>query len=183
MIATCHTYHHVTIMNKQQNIPKLLTTDVYIHISCKCDTNRAGHFTLDAYASRPVACVSFWMPDFSEFVEIIFLLYGYSYLNQSSHYQPRVLVHIHLRWVHFDQKCLAARSSWGKNESDAHQYDEWYISSDSHHSSYKGVYSVLPSKPWNIGCDLLKFVRGTKMSKNKINWRISAVQNHGCNGD
>ena len=28
----------------------------YINISCKCDTNRAGHFTLDAYASRPVAC-------------------------------------------------------------------------------------------------------------------------------
>ena len=28
----------------------------YIYISCKCDTNRAGHFTFDAYASRPVAC-------------------------------------------------------------------------------------------------------------------------------
>ena len=25
-------------------------------ISCKCDTNRAGHFTIDAHASRPVAC-------------------------------------------------------------------------------------------------------------------------------
>ena len=34
---------------------------IYIHISCKCDTNRAGHFTLDAYASRPVAC-SFLTP-------------------------------------------------------------------------------------------------------------------------
>ena len=32
---------------------------IYINISCKCDTNRAGHFTLDAYASRPVACVFF----------------------------------------------------------------------------------------------------------------------------
>ena len=30
-------------------------TYIYIHISCKCDTNRVGHFTLDAYASRPVA--------------------------------------------------------------------------------------------------------------------------------
>ena len=30
---------------------------IYINISCKCDTNRAGHFTLDAYASRPVACI------------------------------------------------------------------------------------------------------------------------------
>ena len=29
---------------------------IYIYISCKCDTNRAGHFTFDAYASRPVAC-------------------------------------------------------------------------------------------------------------------------------
>ena len=28
---------------------------IYINISCKCDTNRAGHLTLDAYASRPVA--------------------------------------------------------------------------------------------------------------------------------
>ena len=26
-------------------------------MSCKCDTNHAGHFTLDAHASRPVACV------------------------------------------------------------------------------------------------------------------------------
>ena len=26
-------------------------------MSCKCDTNRAGHFTLDAHASRPVACI------------------------------------------------------------------------------------------------------------------------------
>ena len=29
---------------------------IYINMSCKCDTNRAGHLTLDAYASRPVAC-------------------------------------------------------------------------------------------------------------------------------
>ena len=33
---------------------------IYIHISCKCDTNRAGHFTLDAHASRPVACLFEW---------------------------------------------------------------------------------------------------------------------------
>ena len=44
-------------MNKQQNKQKLKTTHIYIHISCKCDTNRAGHFTLDAHASRPVACL------------------------------------------------------------------------------------------------------------------------------
>ena len=30
---------------------------IYIHILCKCDTNCAGHFTLDAYALRPVACI------------------------------------------------------------------------------------------------------------------------------
>ena len=35
---------------------------IYIYISCKCDTNRAGHFTFDAYASRPVACYSRLMP-------------------------------------------------------------------------------------------------------------------------
>ena len=34
----------------------LYRTATLINISCKCDTNRAGHFTLDAYASRPVAC-------------------------------------------------------------------------------------------------------------------------------
>ena len=33
---------------------------IYVNISCKCDTNRAGHLTLDAYASRPVACVKLW---------------------------------------------------------------------------------------------------------------------------
>ena len=41
-------------MNNQQNKQKLWTTHIYI--SCKCDTNRAEHFTLDAHASRPVAC-------------------------------------------------------------------------------------------------------------------------------
>ena len=47
-------------MNKQQNKQKLQTTHIYINISCKCDTNRAGHFTLDAYASRPVAWLFHW---------------------------------------------------------------------------------------------------------------------------
>ena len=27
-----------------------------IYVSCQCDTNCAGHLTLDAHASRPVAC-------------------------------------------------------------------------------------------------------------------------------
>ena len=29
-------------------------------ILCQCDTNSAGHFTLDAHASRPVACYWNW---------------------------------------------------------------------------------------------------------------------------
>ena len=59
-----HTHHQVTVMNKQQKKQRLYTTHIYIyiHISCKCDTNRAGHFTLDAHASRPVACVCILMP-------------------------------------------------------------------------------------------------------------------------
>ena len=61
-----HTYHQVTVMNKQQKKQRLSITHIYlyiyiyIHISCKCDTNRAGHFTLDAHASRPVACPLLW---------------------------------------------------------------------------------------------------------------------------
>ena len=35
---------------------QLIYIYIYINISCKCDTNRAGHLNLDAYASRPVAC-------------------------------------------------------------------------------------------------------------------------------
>ena len=52
-----HTYHQVTVMNKKKKkkgYKQLIY--IYIHISCKCDTNCAGHFTLDAHASRPVAC-------------------------------------------------------------------------------------------------------------------------------
>ena len=30
----------------------------FARILCQCDTNRAGHFTLDAHASRPFACVN-----------------------------------------------------------------------------------------------------------------------------
>ena len=55
-------------MNKQQNKQKLWTTHIYIYISCKCDTNRAGHFTLDAYASRPVACSTIWHDNMKQFL-------------------------------------------------------------------------------------------------------------------
>ena len=52
-----HTYHQVTVMNKQKKTKAINNSYIYIHISCKCDTNCAGHFTLDAHASRPVACI------------------------------------------------------------------------------------------------------------------------------
>ena len=57
-----HTYHQVTVMNKQQKKQKKAINNsyIYIHISCKCDTNCAGHFTLDAHASRPVACLNYF---------------------------------------------------------------------------------------------------------------------------
>ena len=60
----CHLPHNTPHIpsryNNEQTTKQTKTINnsyIYIHISCKCDTNRAGHFTLDAYASRPVACV------------------------------------------------------------------------------------------------------------------------------
>ena len=58
----CHLQHNTPNIpsryNNEQTTKqtKAIKTHIYINISCKCDTNRAGHFTLDAYASRPVAC-------------------------------------------------------------------------------------------------------------------------------
>ena len=63
-------------MNKQQNKQKLETTHIYIHISCKCDTNRAGHFTLDAHASRPVACVVVLRSSTPEIYSLLVHLYS-----------------------------------------------------------------------------------------------------------
>ena len=51
-IAWRYNYEQTTKQTKAIN-----NSYIYINISCKCDTNRAGHLTLDAYASRPVACV------------------------------------------------------------------------------------------------------------------------------
>ena len=78
-------------------------------------------------------------------------------------YQSRVLTN--LNWVHFDRKCCADRSRWDENGSAARQCQEWYISSDFYRYSSQSVKPVLPDTPWNVGCDLLKFVCGTKMSK------------------
>ena len=79
-----------------------------------------------------------------------------SYFNQLFHHQPRLLEN--LRWVHFDQKCLAVNSQWGGNGPDARQYEKWYISSNFHHYASEGINNVLPGAPWNVGCDLSKFV-------------------------
>ena len=54
------TNHHPTPSPPTPPPPPPYKQLIYIHISCKCDTNRAGHFTLGAHASRPVACL--WQP-------------------------------------------------------------------------------------------------------------------------
>ena len=53
-IAWRYNYEQTTKQTKAIN-----NSYIYINISCKCDTNRAGHLTLDAYASRPVACLTY----------------------------------------------------------------------------------------------------------------------------
>ena len=55
--ATCpHNTPHIPSCYINEQTTKQKSINSYIHISCKCDTNHAGHFTLDAHASRPVAC-------------------------------------------------------------------------------------------------------------------------------
>ena len=61
----CHLWHNTPNIpsrynNEQTTKQTKAINNSYIYISCKCDTNRAGHFTLDAYASRPVACSLLW---------------------------------------------------------------------------------------------------------------------------
>ena len=62
MIATCplKTPHIPSSYSNEQTTKETQAINnsyIYIHISCKWDTNRAGLFTLDAHASRPVACI------------------------------------------------------------------------------------------------------------------------------
>ena len=58
----CHLSHNTPHIpsrynNEQTTKQTKAINNSYIYkYLCKCDTNRAGHFTLDAYASRPVAC-------------------------------------------------------------------------------------------------------------------------------
>ena len=59
----CHLPHNTPNIpsrynNEQTTKQTKAINNSYIYISCKCDTNRAGHFTFDAYASRPVACTT-----------------------------------------------------------------------------------------------------------------------------
>ena len=42
-------------------------------------------------------------------------------------------------WVHFDKKCFAVKSRWGKNGSHARQYETWYISFDFYHHSSESL--------------------------------------------
>ena len=65
LIATCplKTPHIPSSYSNEQTTKEAKAINnsyIYIHISCKCDTNRAGHFTLDVHASRPVACNTYW---------------------------------------------------------------------------------------------------------------------------
>ena len=65
--ATCshNTPHIPSCYNNEQTTKQTKAINnsyVYIHISCKCDTNRVEYFTLDAHASRPVACATIWCP-------------------------------------------------------------------------------------------------------------------------
>ena len=61
-LPTQYTTHTITLQqwtNNKTNKSYKQLIYIYIHISCKYDTNRAGHFTLDAHASIPVACFPF----------------------------------------------------------------------------------------------------------------------------
>ena len=70
LFLDCHLPHNTPHIPSRYNNEqtkkqtKALKKLIYIHISCKCDTNCAGHFTLDAYASRPVACIPPWVTPF-----------------------------------------------------------------------------------------------------------------------
>ena len=62
-LATQYTTYIPSRYNNEQTTKQTKAINnsyIYINISCKCDTNRAGHLTLDAYASRPVACCLLW---------------------------------------------------------------------------------------------------------------------------
>ena len=64
-LATQYTTYIPSRYNNEQTTKQTKAINnsyIYINISCKYDTNRAGHLTLDAYASRPVACFNILRP-------------------------------------------------------------------------------------------------------------------------
>ena len=63
-LPTQYTTHTIKLQQWRNNktIKSYKQLIYFLHISCKCDTNRAGHFTLDAHASRPVACLGLVKP-------------------------------------------------------------------------------------------------------------------------
>ena len=66
LFLDCHLPHNTPHIpsrynNEQATTKKSYKQLIYRHISCKCDTNRAGHFTLDTHASRPVAWCPYWV--------------------------------------------------------------------------------------------------------------------------
>ena len=97
-----------------------------------------------------------------EYPSSLIWLYGLSYSNLPFYYL----------------KCLVPRSRRGKNGRDARQSKEWYISCNFYHYSSERFNPMIPGTPWDVGCDLLNFVCGTNMSKRKIYWRISSIQNY-----
>ena len=82
-------------------------------------------------------------------------------------------------WPGAPRRQTATRYMWQRTWSSP-IWTWWrkYISPDFHHNSSKSVNPALPPTTWNVCCDLLKHVCGTKMLHRKINWHISAIQNH-----
>ena len=64
---------------------------IYINISCKCDTNRAGHLTLDAYASKPVACLYIFVP-------LQYVLRSHRQKSPFRQLEPRIIVSLYV-WI------------------------------------------------------------------------------------
>ena len=82
-LATQYTTYIPSRYNNEQTTKQTKAINnsyIYINISCKCDTNRAGHLTLDAYASRPVAC-------------LLLIYYMHVNMNNSLHMTLNTIVH------------------------------------------------------------------------------------------
>ena len=76
---------------------------IYIYISCKCDTNRAGHFTLDAYASKPVACnvIDALLPSIIKFELVVNTLQNTYRVSTSLAERSKVRQPMHWRYCYW----------------------------------------------------------------------------------